>query len=366
MANYSAGGKGGNDKFFPGKIAVVTDHLAVNSDDFHSVDRLIAKYGAEKILHTTWPEGYLAEPKKMIEVITAFAEDREVKALIISQNVPGTNAAVDEFLKIRDDVFIVYCTIQEPTMEIVKRANLLFDPNHMGMGPAMVNQARKQGAKTFVHYSFPRHMAVTNLALRKDMILETCNGEGILFVDSKIPDPAVEIDKATRFILDDVPKMVSKYGDNTAFFCTNCHMQIPLIKAVVDCHAIYPQPCCPSPLHGFPEALGIKMEGDNANLNYVISEACRIAEEKNMTDRLSTWPVSASTMFTNAGAEYAISWINGDVPKKGIDNETLMKCMSSFVIEVVGEASNVYMTSCSECGIVYENFKCILMSYLDF
>jgi hypothetical protein len=101
------------------------------------------------------------------------------------------------------------------------------------------------------------------------------------------------------------------------------------------------------------------------DLGCLISEASRIAEEKNMTDRLSTWPVSGSMMFTNAGAEYAIKWIKGEAPKTGIDNKMLLDCMNSYIIDVVGEESNIFLDSYSEDGITYGNFKQILMGYLD-
>jgi len=354
------------DQSFPGKIVIVTDHSSVNKDDFSSPDRLIKKYGSEKIIHVAWPKAYLTEPHKMADLFLSFAADMEIKALIISQAAPGTNAAIDELGKQRKDIFIVCCTIQEPAVETVRRANLLFDPNQPGMGAAMVKQVKKQGAKVLVHYSFPRHLAVKSFAIRKNMIDKTCKAEGILFLDREIPDPADKdgFDKAQQFILEDVPELVAKYGEDTAFFCTNCHMQIPLIKAVIDCHAIYPQPCCPSPMHGYLEALEIKDSG--GSLSCLIGEASRIAAEKNMTDRLSTWPVSASMLFTNAGAEYAIKWINGEVPKKAIDDEALMKCMDSVIIEAVGEESSVLMTSCTEEGITHKNYKLVLMSYLDF
>jgi len=358
-----------NSQLFPGKIAIITDHPAVNEDDFHSADRLIEKYGADKIVHVTWPEDFIAERGKMIDTVAALAEDSDIRALIISQAVLGTNAAVDKLKETRDDVFVVYCSnVQESTPESSTRADLLFTPNHLGMGSAMVEQARKQGAKVFVHYSFPRHMTHTMLSARRDLARQECLKMDILFVDAEALDPTDEagLGAAQQFIKEDVPKMVAKYGENTAFFATNCHLQTTLIKAVIDCHAIYPQPCCPSPMHGFPEALGIETKKGTDDLNYVIGEACRIAEEKNMTDRLSTWPVSASMMFTSAGTEYAIMWMKGAVSETRIDNNVLMDCMRAYVIDVIGEASNVYMESCTENGITYDNFKLILMSYLDF
>jgi len=357
------------DKSFPGKIAVITDHSSVNKDDFFSPDRLITKYGRDKIIHVTWPETYLAEPHKMTELVLSLAGDMDIKALIVSQVMPGANAAIDELKKIRNDIFIAFCIIQEPAAEAVKRANLLFDLDQPGMGTALASQVRKQGARVFVHYTFPRHMTVGSFASRRDMIEKACKAEGILFLDREIPDPAEEegIVKAQQFILEDVPALVEMYGEDTAFFCTNCHMQIPLIKAVIGSHAIYPQPCCPSPFHGYLEALGIDAGARKglAGFNWLIGEICSIAAEKNMTDRLSTWPVSASMMFVNAGAEYAIKWINGEVPQKAIDNEVLKECVDSIIIEAVGEESSILITSCSDDGITYKNYKLILMSYLD-
>ena len=102
------------------------------------------------------------------------------------------------------------------------------------------------------------------------------------------------------------------------------------------------------------------------DLRHLIGEASRIAESKNMTDRLSTWPVSASMMFTNAGVEYAIKWINGEVSRTGIDNNVLVSCMRDYIAEVVGEESTIFIRANSENGVTYNNFKLIYMSYLDF
>jgi len=128
------------------------------------------------------------------------------------------------------------------------------------MGVSIPKQAAKQGAKVFVHYSFPRHMSIVLLAARRDLMKQTCEEIGIEFVDATAPDPTGDagLSGAQQFILEDVPKMVEKYGKDTAFFSTNCAMQIPLIKAAYEEGAIYPQPCCPSPYHGFPAALGAK------------------------------------------------------------------------------------------------------------
>ena len=357
----------GNDLDFPGKVAVVSCSVSVNEDTFRSAEQLLAKYGEDKIIHVIWPDIFTNEQEQMISLLAKLAENKEIKALIINHAVLGTNAAVDELRKMRDDIFIVYCTLHEPFLETSARANLILHLDELGMGQAMVKQAQKQGAGTFVHYSFPRHLSLPLISTRIDLTKKVCKEEGIVFVDVEALDPMGEAgnDAARQFILEDVPKKVTKYGENTAFFCTNCQLQAQLIKAVVDSHAIYPQPCCPSPFHGFPQALGIDTSGAYSDLNYVISEACRIAGEKNMTDRLSTWPVSTSMMFGNAGAEYAIKCIKGIVPRNHIDERALEDCMSDYIMEVVGERVEVSVTSYSENNVNCDNIKLVLMSYLD-
>ncbi len=88
---------------------------------------------------------------------------------------------------------------------------------------------KKLGAKTFVHYSFPRHMSQVLLSSRRELMKKKCAELGIEFVDATAPDPTGDsgLPGAQQFILEDVPKMVAKYGKDTAFFSTNCAMQIP-------------------------------------------------------------------------------------------------------------------------------------------
>ena len=356
-----------NDSF-PGKIAVITVVPSIKEDDFHSPDRLIAKYGDDKIIHLTWPENFMAEQEKMISTVAELVPDPDIKVLIITQVLTGTNAAVKKLKETRGDIYIIYGSIQESLAESAANANLIFDENILDTGRAMVKQAKKQGAKVFVHYSFPRHMADKRLAGRRDKILETCAEEKLQFIDLTVLDPAGEagLAGAQEFIKHDVPKVTAQYGKDTAFFCSNCHLQGALIKAVVESHAILPQPCCPSPFHGFPEALGLNTGKGMPELNMLINDISNTVMEKNMSDRLSTWPVSLSTMYTNAGAEYAIKWLREEVPNDHIDNRVLMECLNSYIEEVIGEESYVHMTSYTDGDKTYNNFKLILMSYLDF
>jgi ABC-type glycerol-3-phosphate transport system substrate-binding protein len=155
---------------FPGKIAVVTNTVDQNEEEFRSAEQLVRKYGASKVVHVTWPVNFMAEQEQMVTTVARLAADKDIKALIINQAVPGTNAAVDKLLETRKDIFIVYSQPQENPPDVARRANIVFNFNELDQGTVMIQQAKKEGAKVFVHYSFPRHMSVVMLAARRDLM----------------------------------------------------------------------------------------------------------------------------------------------------------------------------------------------------
>ena len=346
-----------------GKVAIVTNTVSQNEEEYRSAQEMVKKYG-DRIVHVTWPDNFMAEQEQMVSIVAKLAYDPEIKALIINQAVPGTNAAVDKLLETRKDIFIVYATPQENPPDVAARAQLIIQPDELGMGDAIPIQAKKLGAKTFVHYSFPRHMSQVLLSSRRELMRKKCAEIGLEFVDATAPDPTGDsgLPGAQQFILEDVPKMVAKYGKDTAFFSTNCAMQIPLIKAVVDAKAIYPQPCCPSPYDGFPTALGIQSNTEKqGNLQHVIAETKRILKEKGVSGRLSTWPVPVAMMATVAGTEYAMKIINGEVAFDKLNVPVLEKCMADYA--KVKVTTNPYV---DEAGKKYPTYLFVLMDFLTY
>lgn len=352
---------GVTDKDF--KIAIVTNTVSQNEEEFRSAEAMVKKYTAEKVVHVTWPDNFMTEQEQMVSIVAKLGSDPDIQALILNQAVPGVNAAVDKLLETRDDMFIVYCQPQENPPDVAARANLIIMLDEFAIGEAIPGQAKSMGAKTVVHYSFPRHMSQVLLSSRREIMKQKCEELGLEFVDATAPDPTGDLGQsgAQNFILEDVPKMVAKYGKDTAFFATNCGMQVPLIKAVVDAGAIYPLPCCPSPLHGFPSALGIEAgEINDETIANVVAETAKKLEEKGMLGRASTWPVPASMMATTAGAEYAILWATGEVQKEGLDMAALEKCMSDYA------KVSVETSAYEEAGKTYDNYRLVAMDFLTY
>jgi hypothetical protein len=250
---------------------------------------------------------------------------------------------------------------------IAKKADVVINGDELAMGKTIPAQAKKMGATTLVHYSFPRHMSYPLLAQRREIMREECAKLDMKFIDATAPDPLGDagIPGAQQFILEDVPRKVKEYGKNTNFFSTNCAMQEPLIKAVLETGAIDAQQCDPSPYHGYPGALGIAIPPEKAgDIPYVMGQIKSKIAEKNGTGRFSTWPVPMAMLYVEAGVEYAKDWADGKFKEKN-NKEMIVKKLSEAAGTKI-EATTYKGTDKTGQEVKYDNFYMILVDYVTF
>ncbi|QXM06359.1 DUF3798 domain-containing protein [Crassaminicella indica] len=344
------------------KIGIMTGTVSQNEEEYRAAQEVVKKYGEEHVILMTYPDKFMDEQETTIANVESMASDPAVKAIIIVQAVPGTSAAIDKAKEIRDDILFICGVPGEDPKMIASKADVVFAMDELSMGSTLPEQAKKQGATKFVHYSFPRHMSYALLSARRDLLKENCEKLGLEFIDATAPDPTGDagVSGAQQFILEDVPRKVEQYGKDTAFFSTNCSMQVPLIKACLDEGAIYPQPCCPSPYHGFPSALGIEIPEDKkGDIDFVVSQIKEKIAEKGGTGRFSTWRVPCAMMFVEAGAEYAKAYIDGETNGK-LDVEKINEKFKEYA------KTDVHLTPLKEGGKTYDNYLMVLMDFLNF
>lgn len=344
------------------KIGIMTGTVVQNEEEYRAAQNVLAKYGEEHIITMTYPPKFMDEQETTIANVVSMASDPDVKAIVICQAVPGTGAAIAKAREIRDDILYVVGVPGEDPSLISSKADVVFQLDELAMGTTVPEQAKKQGAKKFVHYSFPRHMSYPLLSARRDIMKETSEKIGLEFIDATAPDPTGDagVPGAQQFILEDVPRMVEKHGKDTAFFSTNCSMQVPLIKAALDEGAIYPQPCCPSPFHGFPSALSIEIPEDKkGDIDFTVEQITAKIAEKGGTGRFSTWPVPVAMMFIEAGAEYAKAYIDGETDGK-VDIEVIKDKFAEYA------KVDVEVNTLNENGQKFDNFFTVLLDFLEF
>ena len=334
---------------FPGRIAIITNEISQNEEEFRSAEALVIRYGEDKVVHRVWPAMFTQEPEMMISILQELAADPEIGAVIINQAVVGTNAAIDAFLQMRDDeVFFAVASPAEDPADTSLRAHLLLDQNNPERGATIVSQAAAMGAETIAHVSFPRHMGVALLALRRDNMRDAAERYGIDFVELVAPDPTADggVAATQLHITQDIPRQIEELGENTVFFATNCAMMVPLITQVVAGGAMFVEPCCPSPYHGYPTALGLEAflptgEYDDdgeaimemVDLPTLIDLTSAAVAEAGMTGRVAGWALPNSMAMTKMGFYYAVEWLNGNVPQEhgaAVDMSVLARAIEEY------------------------------------
>ena len=316
------------------KIGIITGTASQGDEEITQANKMKEKYG-DMIVTSTYPDNFTTETETLISNAVAMASDPAVKAIVWCQAVPGTAAAIDKVRETRPDMIFIAGTPGEDPGVINPKADIVLQVDEPGCGIVIPPQAAKQGAKTMIHYSFPRHMSYALIVARHENLKTYCAENGIELVDVTAPDPTGDsgITGAQQFILEDVPRQIEKYGKDTVFFTTNCGMQEPLIRSVFENGAIYSLQCCPSPFHAFPAALNIDMAGHEADVAYMMEQLQAKVDEAGMNGRVSTWGVPCNMLFVNAGVEYAKKVLEGQtngVLDDAVLRETLQECAKQY------------------------------------
>ena len=345
------------------KVAILTGTVSQGEEEFRAAEKAVATWGADHIITDTYPDNFMSEMETTVSKLVAFASDPDVKAIVMCQAVPGAKAAFDKIREMgRDDILLIAGTPQEDPAVISAAADVVMYADEAKQGDTIMETCAKWGIDVFIHYSFPRHMAMELIVARHELLKENAEALGIEMVDVTAPDPTAEagLSASQQFILEDVPQQLAKYeGKKVAFFTTNCGMQPSLQAAVLDePNAYYPQPCCPSPYHAFPATLGLELEigGDDEEALHQI--ALKL-QEHDAVGRFSTWAHPVAMTIIEVGVEYAKAYIDGDVTVKN-DGEKLAAMLEE---KVPGAKIETYTDA---NGTTFDNYYTILLAPVDF
>ena len=344
------------------KIAILTGTTSQGEEEFRAAERA-QKADPEHIITDTYPDNFMAETETTISKLVAFASDPDVKAIVMCQAVPGAKAAFDKIRAMgRDDMLLIACVPQEDPAVITVAADFVLYTDEPKQGDTIMETCAKWGVDVFVHYSFPRHLAMETIAARKALLEENAAALGIQYVEATAPDPTGDagIAGAQQFILEDVPLKLKEFeGKKVAFFTTNCGMQEPLQAAILDQpNAYYPQPCCPSPYHAFPASLGLEIQagGDDTE---ALKAIAAVLKEHNALGRYSTWPSPVNMSIIDVSVEYAKKWIAGEITSKN-DGAAIA---AMFEEKAPGAIVSNYTNA---DGQTFDNYYTVLLGAVDF
>jgi hypothetical protein len=300
-------------------IGIMTGTVAQNEEEFRKAEAMQKALGANRVVLATYPERFMQEQETTISNMMAMASNPKVKAIVMVQAVPGAAAAVDRVRAIRPDMLIILGVPGEDPDVVAKKGDIIMQTNDLARGEQTIKQAKALGAKTFVHYSFPRHMSYELLSKRRTLMKEASLKHDVKFLEQDAPDPTGDagVPGTQQFIMEDVPRKIQAFGKDTAFFGTNCAMQEPMIRQVVANGGVFPIQCCPSPFHAMPGALGIKIAPENkGDVKWILGQTREAISKTASKGRVSTWPVPVNMMYIESSVEYAKAYLEGKIKSK--------------------------------------------------
>ena len=311
-----------DDNAVPYKIGIVTGSVSQSEDDRRGAEAFQKEYGEDMVQLAIYPDNFTEETETTIQSIVNLSADPLMKAIIVNQAVPGTTEAFRKIKETRPDIICIAGESHEDLPEIGSAADLVTNNDFVSRGYLIIRTAHELGCDTFVHISFPRHMSYETMSRRVAIMQAACEEFGMKFVLETAPDPTsdVGVSGAQAYILEQVPAWVEKYGQNAAYFCTNDAHTEPLLKRLLECGGYFIEADLPSPLMGYPGALGIDLTKEAGDFEKILTKVESAIVEKGGADHFGTWAYSYGYTLSAGLALHAKNVLDGKSELKDMDD----------------------------------------------
>ena len=288
-------------------IGIVTGSVSQSEDDRRGAEAFQAAYGEDKVTLAIYPDNFTEELETTIQTIVNMSDDPLMKAIIVNQSIPGTTEAFRQIKDRRPDIICIAGESHEDLPEIGSAADLVCNNDFVSRGYLIIRTAHELGCDTFVHISFPRHMSYETMSRRAAIMEAACEEFGMKFILETAPDPTTDvgIPGAQAYILEKVPEWVEKYGKNAAYFCTNDAHTEPLLKQLLEYGGYFIEADLPSPLMGYPGALGIDLTEEQGDFEKILAKVEASINEKGGAGKFGTWAYSYGYTLSAGLAEHA-------------------------------------------------------------
>ena len=311
-----------DDNTVPYKIGIVTGSVSQSEDDRRGAEAFQKEYGEDMVQLAIYPDNFTEETETTIQSIVNLSADPLMKAIIVNQAVPGTTEAFRKIKETRPDIICIAGEAHEDLPEISSAADLVTNNDFVSRGYLIIRTAHALGCDTFVHISFPRHMSYETMSRRVAIMKAACEEFGMKFVLETAPDPTsdVGVSGAQAYILEQVPAWVEKYGQKAAYFCTNDAHTEPLLKRLLECGGYFIEADLPSPLMGYPGALGIDLTEEAGDFEKILTKVESAIVEKGGADHFGTWAYSYGYTLSAGLALHAKNVLDGKSELKDMDD----------------------------------------------
>ena len=296
------------------RIGIVTGSYAQSEDDRRGAEAFRDKYGADKVTLAIYPDNFTEEFDVTIQTIVNLADDPKIKAIVVNQAIEGTREAFRQVKEKRPDILCIAGEAFEDFEDIRPYTDLVVNNDFVSRGYLIIKSAHKLGCDTFVHISFPRHLSYETYSRRVNIMKAACEEFGMTFAMEEAPDPTTDVGVpgAQAYVTAHISEWVEKYGQNSAYFCTNDAHTEPLIKGLLKYGGYFIEADLPSPIMGYPGALDLDLTGADGDFEKITKEVEDAIVSGGGAGRFGTW--TSSCGFTNSAglAEHARNVLLGE------------------------------------------------------
>ena len=295
-------------------IGIVTGSVSQSEDDRRGAEAFQAKYGEDKVTLAIYPDNFTEELETTIQTIVNMSDDPLMKAIVVNQSVPGTTEAFRQIKERRPDIICIAGEGHEDLPEIGSAADLVCNNDFVSRGYLIIRTAHELGCDTFVHISFPRHMSYETMSRRVAVMEEACKEFNMTFVQETAPDPTTDVGVpgAQAYVLEKAPEWIQKYGQNSAYFCTNDAHTAPLLQRLLELGGYFIEADLPSPLMGYPNALGdLDLTAEAGDFDAILAKVEKAVVDAGGEGRFGTWAYSYGYCLSAGLAQHAINVIEG-------------------------------------------------------
>ena len=303
-------------------IGIITGSVSQSEDDRRGAEAFQAKYGEDVVKLATYPDNFTEELETTVQTIVNMSDDPDMKAIIVNQSVPGTTEAFRQVKDRRPDILCIAGEAHEDLPEIGSAADLVTNNDFVSRGYLIIRTAHELGCDTFVHISFPRHLAYETMSRRLAIMEAACEEFNMTFAQETAPDPTTDVGVpgAQAYVLEQVPVWVDKYGEKAAYFCTNDAHTEPLLRQLFEYGGYFIEADLPSPLMGYPGALGLDLTEEAGDFEKILAKVESAVVEKGAADRFGTWAYSYGYTLSAGLAEHAKNVIDGNSDLLDLDD----------------------------------------------
>jgi len=297
------------------RIGIMTGSASHNEEEYMAALMLEQRFGADRIIRTTYPDNFGAEMGVTIANMQMLAAEG-AQAIVVTQAVHGTISAIQSTREMfDDDIFFFVGSAFESPVDVAQYADIAIVYDDISAGRTIVEQAHSMGAETFVHITIQRHLDMEDISERRAFLYQAATELEIQWIELIAPDPITEGLAAThQFIIENVPRSLAGHGPNVAFFATGCDMQEPLITQIANYGGFYLQ-CCPSPFHILPDVLNVSMDGHEGDVEFLISQTRAAIADLGAAGRFSAGAVPVNMFLVEVGVMYSIEYLEGNIDR---------------------------------------------------